>query len=137
MPGYGRSGRAEGMIVDTDVLVWELKGNEKARRRLHSLIPFQISVVTYIELIQGMRNKREQQLLAHQLARWNVRIIHIDQDISARAMIYVEEYCLSHSMELADALIAATCISTSEELVTANEKHYRHIPNITISTFKP
>lgn len=125
------------MIVDTDVLVWELSGNEKAKRLIHSLIPFHISVVTYVELIQGMRNKREQQLLSHQLARWNVRIIHIDQDISARAMIYVEEYALSHSMELADALIAASCISTSEELVTANEKHYRHIPNITLSTFKP
>jgi predicted nucleic acid-binding protein len=125
------------MIVDTDVLVWELRGNEKAKRLLHSLIPFHISVVTYVELIQGMRNKQEQQILSRQLARWNVHIIHIEQDISARAMIYVEEYYLSHSMELADALIAASCISMSEELITANEKHYRHIPNITISTFTP
>lgn len=125
------------MIVDTDVLVWELRGNERAKRLLHSLIPFHISVVTYAELIQGMRNKREQQLLNHQLARWNVRTIHINQDISARAMIYVEEYFLSHSMELPDALIAASCISISEELITANEKHYRHIPNLTISSFTP
>lgn len=125
------------MIVDTDVLVWELRGNSAAKEIIHSLIPFNISMVSYIELIQGMKNKREQHILTRQLARWNVRILHIDQDISARAMIYVEEYFLSNSMELADALIAATCISRSEDLLTANDKHYRHIPNLNIVTFKP
>jgi predicted nucleic acid-binding protein len=61
----------------------------------------------------------------------------INQDISTRAMIYVEEYFLSHSMELADALIAATSINSSEVLLTANDKHYKHIPNIQVCIFVP
>ncbi len=123
------------MIIDTDVLIWHLRGNEKAKEILYISIPFSISVVTYIELIQGMRDKKEMNKLIKQLAKWNVDIIQINQDISTRAMIYVEQYYHSGAMELADALIAATCINNSELLITGNEKHYKHIPNIQIKRF--
>jgi predicted nucleic acid-binding protein len=104
---------------------------------VHRNIPFSISVVTYIELVQGMRNKKELTTFKKQLSTWNIKIIQINPDISTRAMIYVEEFYLSFSMELADALIAATCINTSEVLLTANDKHYRHIPNMQIAKFSP
>jgi predicted nucleic acid-binding protein len=125
------------LIIDTDVIIWELRGNLSAKRVIHSSVPFNISVVTYIELVQGMRNKKELDKFIKQLTKWNVNIIQINKDISTRAMIYVEEYILSHSMELADALIAATCINNSEMLLTANDKHYKHIPNIQLKKFKP
>ena len=123
------------MIIDTDVLIWHLRGNEKARDLIYKSIPFSISVVTYIELIQGMRDKKEMNSLIKQLAKWNVDIIQINQDISTRAMIYVEDYHHSSAMELADALIAATSINNSEILLTGNEKHYKNIPNIQIKKF--
>ncbi|MDO9263906.1 MAG: PIN domain-containing protein [Desulfosalsimonadaceae bacterium] len=125
------------MIIDTDVIIWELRGNVSARQVIHSNIPFNISVVTYIELVQGMRNKQELNKFIKQMAKWNVDIIQINNDISTRAMIYVEEFFLSHSIALADALIAATCINNSEILLTANDKHYRHIPNIQLMKFEP
>jgi predicted nucleic acid-binding protein len=52
-------------------------------------------------------------------------------------MIYVEQFHHSAAMELADALIAATCIHNSEILLTGNEKHYKHIPNIQMKKFTP
>jgi hypothetical protein len=125
------------LIIDTDVLIWELKGNINAKNIVHSNIPFCISVVTYIEIVQGMRNKKELNTFIKQLSKWNIRIIQINQDISTRAMIYVEEYFLSHSMELADALIAATSMNNSDVILTANDKHYKHIPNIQIHKFVP
>lgn len=125
------------MIIDTDVLIWELRGNVNARALIHENIPFSISVVTYIELVQGMRNKHELNRFIKQIAKWNVTIIQINSDTSTRAMIYIEEFFLSHSMELADALIAATCINTSDVLLTANTKHYSHIPNIQLIRFNP
>lgn len=84
-----------------------------------------------------MRNKQELSIFIKQLTAWGVNIIQINDDISTRAMIYVEEYALSHSMELADSLIAATCVNNSEILLTANDKHYKYIPNIQIEKFKP
>lgn len=125
------------MIIDTDVLIWHLRGNEKAKDLIYKSLPFSISVVTYIELIQGMRDKKEMNKLIKQLTKWNVEIIQISNDISTRAMIYVEQYRQSGAMELADALIAATCINTSEMLITGNEKHYKSIPNIQIKKFAP
>lgn len=125
------------MIIDTDVLIWELRGNLSAKKIIHENIPFNISVVTYIELVQGMRNKQELNRFIKQIGRWNVNIIQINNDISTRAMIYMEEFALSHSLELADSLIAATCINNAEVLLTANDKHYKHIPNIQLIKFRP
>jgi predicted nucleic acid-binding protein len=125
------------LIIDTDVLIWDLRGNTKAQQKIHENIPFSISVVTYIELVQGMRNKQELNTFIKQMTRWDVSIIQINRDISTRAMILIEEFFLSHSTGLADALIAATCINTSEILLTANTKHYSHIPNIQLLRFYP
>ncbi|KAF0159098.1 MAG: PilT protein domain-containing protein [Ignavibacteria bacterium] len=47
------------MLIDTDVLMWYLRGNEKAKRIIEEQDGFSISVITYIELVQGMRNKNE------------------------------------------------------------------------------
>jgi len=125
------------LIIDTDVLVWELRGHPRAKELIHRNIPFNISVVTYIEIVQGMRDKTELGKFIKQLSKWNVCTIQINPDISTRAMIFVEEYCLSHKMELADALIAATCIHTSDILLTANDKHYKYVPNMQLIKFNP
>ncbi len=45
------------------------------------------------------------------LTLWKTKIVQIDDTISMKAMFYVEHYFLSHSMQLADALIASTAIS--------------------------
>ena len=125
------------MLIDTDVLIWYLRGNENAGKIINANIPFNISVVSYMELIQGMRSKGELKVLQKQLKKWSTSIIQIDVNISTRAMFFVEDYCLSHSLELADAMIAATAIENHEILLTANDKHYGFIPNIRINKFRP
>ncbi|GAB1431664.1 type II toxin-antitoxin system VapC family toxin [Spirochaetota bacterium] len=125
------------MIIDTDVLIWYLRGSEAAKQAVEESIPFSISVVTYIELVQGMINKTEIKKFQKQLRSWNVNIIQIDQEISARALFYVQEYALSHSMILADGLIAATVVQNGEALLTANDKRYKYLPTIEIKKFDP
>jgi predicted nucleic acid-binding protein len=123
------------LIIDTDVIIRYLRGNTKAKKVVEDNLPFSISVVTYMELIQGMRNKQEFKLFQKQMLKWNTKIIQIDQEISSRAMFYIQEYSLSHSMMLADALIAANAVQNSEILLTANSKHYKYIPNIECRKF--
>jgi predicted nucleic acid-binding protein len=125
------------LILDTDVLIWYLLGNEKARTFVERNIPFSVSVVTYMELVQGMKNKHELRVFQKTFQRWGVNIIQIDKETSARAMFYVQEYALSHSMTLADALIAAKVVQNSEVLVTANDKHYKFIPILDCKKFDP
>lgn len=72
-------------LVDTDVLIWYLKGNDNARQEIEALPGFFISVVTYIELVQGMRNKQELVALRRALRLWNAKVLYISEDISAKS----------------------------------------------------
>ena len=124
-------------LVDTDILIWYLKGNQNAYELIHSMGEFTISAVTYMELVQGMRNKEELRALKRTLKQWNVKTIYNNEEISAQALFYVEEYFLSHSMQLADALIGATCSNYGMTLYTANDKHYKIIKDLDIFVFRP
>ncbi len=125
------------MIIDTDVLIWYLKGNEKAYQIIDNSNNFFISVVTYMELVQGMRNKNELNNLRKALHVWNAKILYISEDISAKAMFFVEQHFLSHSMQLADALIGATAITHGSPILTGNDKHYKVMKNLQIKKFRP
>ncbi|MGD8777993.1 MAG: type II toxin-antitoxin system VapC family toxin [Ignavibacteria bacterium] len=125
------------LMIDTDVLTWYLRGNNKAKKAIEKLNGFFISVVTYMELVQGMRNKHELTTLRSALRKWNVKILFINEDISAKAMFLVEQHYLSNSLVLADALIASTVISSGLKLLTGNTKHYKVIKNIELEGFKP
>jgi predicted nucleic acid-binding protein len=119
------------------VLIWYLRGNKNAKDLVDKNIPFAISAITYMELIQGMRDKQELSLFKKYMERWSVEIIPVDKSICAKAMYFVETYFLSHSLELTDAMIAATALEKQEPLITGNEKHYRFIPDIQLNVFKP
>jgi PIN domain nuclease of toxin-antitoxin system len=48
------------MIIDTDVLIWYMRGHSGAYQCIESLRPnILVSAVTQMELMQGMRNKKE------------------------------------------------------------------------------
>ena len=123
-------------LVDTDVLIWYLRGNQKAYDLIHSMGEFCISSITYMELVQGMRNKDELRILQKTLKQWNVKTIYVNEEISAKALFFVEEYFLSHSMELADSMIAATASMYGMTLITANDKHYRVVKDLSMEVFR-
>lgn len=125
------------MIVDTDIIIWYMRGNQQAYHFITSHEKFYISVVTYMELVQGMRNKNELVALRKALRKWKAETIYIDHEISNKAMFYVEKHYLSHSVALADALIAATAVSAGMPLATGNDKHFQIIKDLEIERFSP
>lgn len=124
------------MLIDTDVIIWYMRGNQKALKTLKNYKGFTISVVTYMELVQGMRNKNELTSLRKALKSWDTKIIYITEEISSKAMFYVEQHYLSHSVQLADALIGATAVAYGIPLLTGNDKHYRIVKDIKLSKFQ-
>jgi predicted nucleic acid-binding protein len=51
------------MLVDTDVLIWHMRGYPRATRRLDELGALTLSAVSYFEVLQGVRDKAERQTL--------------------------------------------------------------------------
>ncbi len=125
------------MLIDTDVLIWYLRGNQKAKNFIENLPSFSISVITYMELVQGMRNQRELVELRRALRDWKSEIVYINEEISSKAMFLVERHFLSDSMRLADALIASTALTNGMPILTANEKHYKVIKQLEVKVFRP
>jgi predicted nucleic acid-binding protein len=125
------------MVIDTDVLVWYMKGNQNAYKAIEDSKRFFISVVTYMELVQGMRDKNELSKLRRALYTWDSKILYISEEISVKAMFFVEQHFLSHSIQLADALIGATAISHGYPILTGNDKHYKILKDLQIKKFRP
>ena len=125
------------MIVDTDVMIWYFRGNEKAAKILSSFQHFSISAVVYMELLQGVRNKNELRIIKHLLANEIIETISITPEITSRASFFLEKYALSHGLKMADALIAATADIYGQEILTGNDSHYKMISSLSIKKFRP
>jgi len=125
------------MLIDSDVLVWLTRGHEAAAQRLHALNPWRISVVTYIELAQGCRDKAELARLKKGLAARHTEVLQLTPAISQHAAELVDALALSHGMRLADALIGATAIEHGLTLITANVKHFSAVEGLNFEAFLP
>lgn len=125
------------MLIDTDVLIWMTRGHVDAAARLQALTPWRISAVTYIELAQGCRNKRELAQIKKGLAVSRTEVLPISTAISNRAMRLIDTYALSHSLQLGDALIAATALEHGLTVFTANAKHFAPVNDLQVEVFVP
>jgi hypothetical protein len=125
------------MLIDTDVFIWFMRGNLRAARAIERVDEPLLSAVTYMELVQGLRNKRELQMLRSTLRDLNAAVLPITEVISTKAMFYLEQHFHGHALRLADALIGATAVVQATPLLTANVKHYKVIADLSLERFRP
>ncbi len=125
------------MLFDTDVLIGYLRGHEKAAECLEKDAERCLSVISYMELLQGARNKQEIRVIRSFLKEFNFRMLPATENIGHRASVYMEEYCLKVEMCVADALLAATAAENHLTFCTANTRHYKLIREIELKEFKP
>ena len=125
------------MLIDSDVLIWFTRGHLGAAQRLQSENPWRISVVTYMELAQGCRDKAELARLKLGLAARHTEVLQLSPAISQRAAELIDSHALSHGMRLADALIGATAMDSGLTLLSANIKHFGVIDGLRVEAFTP
>ncbi len=125
------------MMFDTDVLIWTQKSNLGAATLIDETQERDISVQTYLELLQGAKNKREQEHIKHFLTHFNFVILPLTPPIGQHAAKYLEQYALSSGLRAGDAIIAATAVENKKILCTANVKHFRVIQELILKIFKP
>jgi hypothetical protein len=124
------------MIFDTDVLIWALRGNPRASTAIDEADSLALSVVSYMELLQGAHDKKDLRMTRAYLADMNFAILPLSENIGHRASIYVEEYALKSRLGIPDALIAATAVENDVQLCTGNAKHYRVISEVNLKVFR-
>jgi predicted nucleic acid-binding protein len=125
------------MFYDTDVLIWYFRGNAKAARLIDRDADRAISVVGFMELLQGAADKGETRLIKDFLKECAIRVLPLTENIGHRASIYMEEFGLSSGLRVADALIAATAAENHLPLCTGDQRHFRPIRELRLSVFRP
>lgn len=125
------------MLFDTDILVWIQKGNHRAAALVDKEVERCISVLTYLELLQGAREKRQHEYVLDFLSGYGFRILPLNENIGHRAAVYIEEYSLSYGLRAGNAIIAATATDNHLTLCTSNLRHYRSINELKLKAFKP
>ena len=125
------------MLVDTDVLIWHLRGYPQATRRLDELSALTLSAVSYLEVLQGMRNKAELVAVKKMLQHRAATLLPVSEVITQRAIELMESLTLSHGLQMGDALIAATAIEHRLPVLTANVKHFGAVAGLKVEAFVP
>ncbi len=87
-----------------------------------------MSVLSLTELYLGVRRQREERDLIE--LEQLIRPLAVDRDIAARAGAFVRHYGPSHSVEIPDAIIAATAEHHGLTLATLNVKHFPMFPRL-------
>ena len=125
------------MIFDTDILIWIERGSTKAARVVEQAHERFISVQTYLELLQCAENRAQHDCTKQFLKDFGFRTLPLSDTIGHRAIVYIEEYSLSHGLRAGDALIAATATENNLMLCSSNAKHFKPIKELKFKAFRP
>lgn len=125
------------MLFDTDIFIWVQRGSRKAAALVDRTEERFLSIYSYMELLQGAKNKKHHQYVNDFLSSFGFVTLPLSENIGHRALIYIEEYAMSHGLRAGDALVAATAAENNLQLVTSNAKHFKPIKELKIKVFRP
>jgi predicted nucleic acid-binding protein len=114
------------LVIDTDVLIWILRGDKAIEKAFRDVIAETegyvfITPVQVAEIYAGIKT-RERAKVENFLDVLNV--IGIDRNTGKLAGTFMNEYGKSQNVTMADALIAASTKKHLFKLWTLNKKHY-------------
>jgi predicted nucleic acid-binding protein len=125
------------VIFDTDIFIWVQRGNLKAAQLIEDDVDRFLSVQSYMELLQGAENRRQQEQSKSFLRDFGFSTLPLSENIGHRAAVYIEEYGLSHGLRAGDAIVAATAAEHGMMLCTSNAKHFNPIKDLKTRIFRP
>ncbi len=112
--------------IDTDILIWHLRGERKALnflRRLRDGEDFELwtGVMQRAEVVFFVRPEEEESTLLF-LSQFKTESINQSR-IDEAALLY-RKWHLSHGIDINDAILAATAMQTGGRIFCLNRKHY-------------
>jgi predicted nucleic acid-binding protein len=118
------------ILVDTDILIDVMRKYPPALQWLGSLSEEEILVPGYVamELVQGCRNKAEQDTVLRELRKFH--LVWPAAATCDQAFETFTELRLSAGVGIIDTLIGQTAVELGLPLHTFNVKHYSPIPGL-------
>jgi hypothetical protein len=113
-------------FIDSDILIWHLRGKKKATKFLKNLsnskeYELWLGAIQRAEIVFSMRPTEE---AATELFLSQFRTAPIDQKVVDSAGKYFRKWHPSHGLDVNDALLASTAAETGGHIFTLNTKHY-------------
>jgi tRNA(fMet)-specific endonuclease VapC len=127
-------------LIDTDIIIYSLKGNRLVIENLqkHRTDPISISVITYGEMVYGARKSSQVErnlATAHRIAEIYPMLAVTQSVIETFAGLRAELHMTGTPLDDMDLLIAATALSHNLTLVTNNEKHFSRVPGLSLANW--
>jgi len=118
------------ILIDTDVMIDLLREYQSAVTWLDSLSEEEIILPGFVvmELIQGCKNKVEQEKIERELGAYSV--VWPSSEMCNETLSIFARYHLSSGLGILDALIGQMAVALNLPLYTFNQKHYATIPKL-------
>ena len=119
------------MLLDTSTFIDFIREHKPALEAFErTLLGQSTSVVTKLELIAGLKLKKDIKSIETIFKDLDISILPINEEVSSTATDIMVKHYHSHGIGILDSFIAATALVYDEELVTKNIKHFDFIPNL-------
>ena len=112
--------------IDSDVLIWHLRGERKALKFLRNLrdggeYELWMGALQRAEVVFFMHPEEKE---ATELFLLQFKTAPVDQSVVDAAGALYRKWNPSHGIEVNDAILAATAIQTGGRIFCLNRKHY-------------
>ena len=124
-------------MFDTDIFIWIQRGNAGAAQLVEREEERLLSAQSYMELLQCAQDRRQHEYTKQFLRDFGFRTLPLTENIGHRAIVYLEQYALSHGLRAGDAIIAATAAEHGVTLCSSNARHLGPLRDVRLRVFRP
>ena len=112
-------------LLDTDVIIWHLRGRPEVTTALRELQSFGVPSCSSLSILEVQVGVKKGEETKTDLFLGSLKVFDVTRQIANKAGSLVrEQRSKGVTLDLPDAVIAATCILHGLIFVTYNVKHY-------------
>lgn len=114
------------LMIDTDIVIWILRKKPDIKVKFDQAVidtegEVYVTPIQVAEIYAGLRESERVETAEFFRA---LHHLHLDESIGQQTGEFLRHYQKSHSITLADAMIAAVALAHHFKLWTLNKKHY-------------
>ncbi len=112
-------------LLDTDVLIWILRGNKKVVSKVKKLVGNKRQAISVISVAEIYKNLFPSEVEKTSELFEASEILPVDYKVAKLAGLYWRDYYKKYKgLSLADCLIASSASLNNLKVVSGNEKHF-------------